>query len=86
MIFGLVFLLPIVLIEALWNSTITKSFNITIDMWQALILWLVVLVTLNIFGVFKFEFAVESMDEESLTKKIETLKSKVEELNDKGPE
>lgn len=82
MIFGLAFLLPIVLIETLWNTTVAKSFEINIDLWQALILWLMVLVTLNIIGIFKFEFAVETLDEDSIKKKIEAIKSKIEEQND----
>ncbi len=85
LISSLVLILPMVLIETLWNSTIAKSFNIAIDLWQALILWLMVLVTLNIFGLFKFEFAVETVDEDSLKHKIEKLKTKVEELKDTDP-
>jgi hypothetical protein len=74
LIFGVAFLLPIVLIETLWNSTVANSFNATINLWQALILWLMVLVILNIIGVFKFEFAVEAIDEEAIKKKIDGLK------------
>lgn len=83
LIVGLVVLLPIALIEALWNSTIGKTYtDISIDFWQALILWLVVLVSLNILGVFKFEFAVESIDsfdKELLKKKLESLQGKTKE-------
>ena len=66
--------LPIILIEALWNTTIAKSYSdFTIDFWQALILWLVVLVSLNIIGIFKFEFAVETADTFDIKKKLESL-------------
>ena len=75
--------LPIIFIEALWNSTIAKSYsNFTINFWQALILWLVVLVSLNILGIFKFEFAVETIDtfdKDLLKKKLEGLQKKPEE-------
>lgn len=58
---GFVIFLPIVLIEALWNSTVGVTYpDIVISFWQALILWLVVLVTLNILGLFKFEFVIEA--------------------------
>lgn len=77
LIFSLVALLPISLIEALWNGTIGKSFtDISINFWQALILWLMVLVVLNIIGIFKFEFAVE--DIKDLSNKIEQTKVEVE--------
>ena len=79
-IIGLVVLLPIVLIETLWNTTVAKTYtDISIDFWQALILWLVVLVALNILGIFKFEFAVEtheSFDKELLKKKLQDVQSK----------
>ena len=66
--------LPIILIEVLWNTTIAKSYSdFTIDFWQALILWLVVLVSLNIIGIFKFEFAVETIDTFDIKKKLESL-------------
>ena len=85
LIIGFVVFLPIVLIEALWNSTIAKTYtDISIDFWQALILWLIVLVTLNILGIFKFEFAIEtqeSFDKELLKKKIQNLQKKTEGLN-----
>ena len=75
--------LPIIFIEALWNTTIAKSYNdFSINFWQALILWLIVLVSLNIFGIFKFEFAIETadtFDKESLQKKLETLQNPHEE-------
>ena len=75
LIFALVVPLPIVLIEALWNGTVGKSFtDININFWQALILWLMLLVTLSILGVFKFEFAVESgesFDKELIKQKIQ---------------
>jgi len=77
LIISLVFFLPVILIEALWNSTIGKSYtDITINFWQALILWLMVLVVLNILGIFKFEFAVETgdtFDKEKIKKKLESL-------------
>ena len=60
LIIGLVVFLPIAFIEALWNSTLGKTYpNIVIDFWQALILWLIVLVVLNILGIFKFEFVID---------------------------
>ena len=75
--------LPIIFIEALWNSTIAKSYtNFTIDFWQALILWLMIIVSLNILGIFKFEFAIEAtdtFDKELLKKKLEGLQNKPEE-------
>ena len=78
LIFSLVALLPISLIEAFWNGTIGKSFtDISINFWQALILWLMVLVVLNIIGIFKFEFAVESresFDKELIKQKIQDIK------------
>ena len=77
LILGLVVFLPIALIETLWNSTIGKNYADTvINFWQALILWLVVVTVLNILGLFKFEFAVESgenLDKELLKKKLESL-------------
>ncbi|MBI3591264.1 MAG: hypothetical protein HY094_07820 [Candidatus Melainabacteria bacterium] len=83
LIIAFVVFLPIVLIEALWNSTIAKTYaDISIDFWQALILWLIVLVTLNILGIFKFEFAIEtqeSFDKELLKKKIQNLQKKTKE-------
>ena len=88
-ILGFVVFLPIVLIEALWNSTIGRTYpDVTIDFWQALILWLVVLVSLNIVGLFKFEFAMETMgnlDKESLKKKIEGLKNNVQSKIEERP-
>ena len=87
LIVGLVVFLPIALIETLWNTTIGKTYNdITINFWQALILWLIVLTTLNILGVFKFEFAIETgsvLDKETLKKKLESLQNKAEEKSDK---
>lgn len=88
LISSLTCILPIALIETLWNTTIAKSFDITINLWQALILWLSILVFLNILGVFKFEFAVESLDEtdkETVQKKLEALKNKIEEINETEP-
>lgn len=85
LICSLTCILPIALIETLWNNTVAKSFDVTINLWQALILWLSILVILNILGVFKFEFAVESIDEldkEAMQKKLETLKNKIEEVNE----
>ncbi len=83
LIICLIVFLPIIFIEALWNSTVAKSYsNFTIDFWQALILWLIALVALNIIGIFKFEFAVETtdtFDKDILTKKLEGLQSKPEE-------
>ena len=87
-IVGLLVFLPIILIDAAWNGTIGKTYDIQIDFWQGLILWLVVLVLLNIVGAFKFEFAIEtadSFDKELLKKKLESLQSKTKEMpeNDK---
>lgn len=83
LILGLVVFLPIVLIEALWNSTIGKSFNnVNIDFWQASILWLIILVILNILGLFKFEFAIEAgdtLDKEFFKKKLQNLQNKPKE-------
>ena len=82
-IIGLVIFVPIVLIELLWNSTVGKTYSdVSINFWQALILWLIVLVTLNILGVFKFEFAIETkdtLDKDLLKKKIQNLQAKTEE-------
>ena len=83
-IVGLVVFLPIVLIENLWNTTIGKTYtNFSIDFWQALILWLIVLVLLNIIGIFKFEFAVQThnsiLDDELLKKKLQDLQAKSDE-------
>ena len=75
--------LPIIFIEALWNTTIAKSYSdFTINFLQALILWLIVLVSLHILGVFKFEFAIETtdtFDKELLKKKLEGLQNKPDE-------
>ena len=77
LILGLVVFLPIALIELLWNNTLAKTYDqLTINFWQALILWLIVLVLLNILGIFKFEFAVEkadTFDKELLRKKLEKM-------------
>lgn len=86
---GLVVFLPIVLIESLWNTTVAKTYtDISIDFWQALILWLIVLVLLNIIGIFKFEFAVEThnsiIDDELLNKKLQDLQAKSNENTDNG--
>ena len=79
--------LPIIFIEALWNATVAKSYSdFTIGLWQALILWLIVLVSLNIIGIFKFEFAIETtdtFDKELLKKKLENLQNKTEENPEK---
>ena len=80
---GLVALFPIMLIEALWNTTVAKTYTeFSIDFWQASILWLILLVTLNILGIFKFEFAIEKfedhLDKNNLKKKIEDLHIKTE--------
>ncbi len=79
LIIGIVVFLPIVLIEALWNSTVAKTYaDISIDFWQALILWLIVLVVLNVLGLFKFEFAVErheALDKELLKNKLKDVRS-----------
>ena len=86
LIIGLVIFLPIVLIELLWNSTIGRTYDqININFWQALILWLIVLVSLYILGVFKFEFAIETVDtfdKELLRKKLENLQNKPEEKSE----
>lgn len=37
--------------------------DLIIDFWQSLLLWLVVLLTLNILGIFKFEFAIEKQND-----------------------
>ena len=78
--------LPIIFIEALWNATVAKSYSdFTINFWQALILWLMVLVSLNIIGIFKFEFAIETADSFSgdlLKKKLEGLQKKSEEKSE----
>lgn len=77
LIICLIVFLPIIFIEALWNSTIAKTYtDFNINFWQALILWLMVIVFLNILGIFKFEFAIEStdtFDKELLKKKLEGL-------------
>ena len=93
LIAGLIVFLPIVFIEALWNTTIGQAYtDININFWQALILWLIVLVVLNIFGVFRFEFAVEtsdSLDKDFLKKKlqdIQDLRGKAEEKSDDKPQ
>ena len=71
----------------MWNATVAKSYSdFTIGFWQALILWLVVLVSLNIIGIFKFEFAIETtdtFDKELLKKKLESLQNKTEENSEK---
>ena len=81
-ILGFLVFLPIILIETIWNSAIGKTYtDFSINFWQALILWLVVLVILNIIGLFKFEFAVETgnhLDKELLKKKLEYLKSNLQ--------
>ena len=78
LIIGLAFCLPTFLIESLWNTTVGKTYNdISIEFWQAFILWLAVLIFFNILGVFKFEFAVET--EEAFNKEL--LKKKLESLN-----
>ena len=89
LIIGLVVFLPIVLIQNIWNVTIGKTYtDITINFWQALILWFIVLTILNILGIFKFEFAVETgenIDKELLKKKLEDIKNlqnKTEEKKD----
>ena len=75
--------LPIIFIEALWNATVAKSYSdFNINFWQALILWLMVLVSLNILGIFKFEFGVETtdtFDKDILKKKLKGLQNKPEE-------
>ena len=87
LLFGLVVFLPIVFIEALWNSTVGKSFtDITINFWQAFILWLMVLVTLNIIGIFKFEFAVESFDKELIKQKIQDIQDMRNKIEPNKPE
>lgn len=72
LILGLVVFFPIMLIEVLWNSTIGKTYSdIMIDFWQALILWLIALTFLNILGIFRFEFAVETgkgLDKQKINK------------------
>ncbi|MBI1859193.1 MAG: hypothetical protein HYR97_08805 [Candidatus Melainabacteria bacterium] len=79
---GLVIFLPIMIIEAIWNSTIgTMHSYLAINTWQALILWLIFLTLLNILGVFRFEFAVEKFDgtnKESVKKKVEEIRGKNE--------
>ena len=87
LVVGLVFFLPIFLIETLWNNTVGRTYtDVTIDIWQALILWLVALVLLNIAGLFKFEFAVEATDtydKDTLKKKVETLKKQIDDSLEK---
>lgn len=73
------FLLPIIVIQALWNSTVAvNNHYLEINYWQSLILWFVVLTLIHISGIFKFEIAVESknFDEELLKRKIEEIKKK----------
>ena len=80
LIICLIVFLPIIFIEAFWNSTIAKSYtDFTIDFWQSLILWSMILLSLNLLGLFKFEFAVETtdtFDKELLKKKLEGLQNK----------
>ena len=77
LLIGLVVFMPILLIEALWNSTVAQSYSdYVINFWQALILWLVVIVLLNIIGIFKFEFAIETADTGSVKKKLDSLQGK----------
>ena len=87
LIVALVAFLPISLIESLWNSTVGKTYpDIIISFWQALILWLMVLTILNILGIFKLEFAVEtgnSLDKKTLKKKLESLQNKAERAHEK---
>ena len=77
LLIGLIVFFPIMLIEALWNTTIAKTYtDFSINFWQALILWLIALVTLNILGFFKFEFAIEkvdSIDNKNLKKTLEDV-------------
>lgn len=81
LVVGLVFFLPVALIEVLWNTTVGRTYaDITINFWQALILWLMVLVGLSILGIFKFEFAVETRD--TFDKELLNLKNKIEEKQD----
>ena len=61
---GIVLILPSGLIQLLWNTTVARTYSeISIDFWQALILWLILIVVLNILGIFKFEFAIETREE-----------------------
>ena len=82
LVIGLVVLLPITLIQNLWNSTIGRTYtDISINFWQALILWMIVLVVLNIMGLFKFEFAVEANDaleKDIIKKNLESLQNTFE--------
>lgn len=86
LLLGFIVFLPIAFIEALWNSTLGKTYpNIVIDFWQALILWLIVLVVLNISGLFKFEFIIEahgSENKDTLKKKVQDLKNKPQESHE----
>ena len=79
---GFVVLLPIVLLQVVWNETIGNSYDyLVISLWQALILWLIVLTILNIFGLFKFEFKIQSIGQDK-----DTIEKTIEELTKNPPE
>ncbi|MBI2995098.1 MAG: hypothetical protein HYY52_00095 [Candidatus Melainabacteria bacterium] len=87
LIISLVTFLPITMIELFWNTAIGKNFtDLTVNFWQALILWLIILITLSILGIFKFEFVIEThkvtdkdlLDKNLLKRKIESLQSESE--------
>ena len=86
LIIGFLILLPIVLIQALWNQTLGNTYDhLIINFWQSLILWLIVLTILNIVGLFKFEFIVETknQDKDTIKKTIEELTKNTNELDRK---
>lgn len=82
LVIGFVILLPIVLIQVAWNETIGNVYDyLTINFWQAFILWLIVLTILNIAGLFKFKiiFDTKDQDEDTIRNSIESLTANTEE-------
>lgn len=79
---SIIFYVPIFTIECLWNSFLGSHYpSFEINFWQALILWLALIVLVYISGAFKFQMAIEKidLDKDLFKKQIEELKSKQEE-------
>lgn len=84
--------LPSFVIESIWNASIASSImerDLSIDLWQASLLWGSLITALYMLGIFKVKIAFKSLDsidineidDPDLRSKIVKLKRKVQEEN-----
>lgn len=65
LITGLVVAGPSYLIQSIWNATVSPQFlerDLSIEVWQAFLLWSAVLTGIYMTGIFKIGFDLKSID------------------------